>query len=162
MVGKLVDACRYLEEIYWRQSDPDGLMLYESLSSATSQKDRQLRRFLWINGGGFDLLGENSPFVWAEPMPPGRGFYSTGIPVAQVENFVKQHPEKREAIYSSTTILRWHGDDLEAVPYHIAYRSFLEPAAKDLREAAALSSDPAFANFLRLRADALLSDDYFK
>ncbi len=39
---------------------------------------------------------------------------------------------------------------------------FLEPAAKDLREAADLSADPAFANFLRLRADALLTDDYFK
>ena len=58
--------------------------------------------------------------------------------------------------------MRWHGDRLEAVPYHIAYRSFLEPAARDLREAAALSDDPAFAKFLRLRADALLTDDYFK
>jgi hypothetical protein len=27
---------------------------------------------------------------------------------------------------------------------------------------AALSGDPAFANFLRLRADALLTDDYYK
>ena len=34
--------------------------------------------------------------------------------------------------------------------------------AKALRDAAALSSDAAFANFLRLRADALLSDDYYK
>ena len=33
--------------------------------------------------------------------------------------------------------------------------------AKALRDAAALSPDPAFANFLRLRADALLSDDYY-
>jgi hypothetical protein len=38
----------------------------------------------------------------------------------------------------------------------------LEPAARDLREAADLTADPAFANFLRLRADALLNDDYFK
>ena len=30
------------------------------------------------------------------------------------------------------------------------------------REAAALSDDPAFANFLRLRADALLTDDYYQ
>ena len=29
-------------------------------------------------------------------------------------------------------------------------------------EAAQLSADPAFANYLRLRAEALLSDDYFK
>jgi hypothetical protein len=33
--------------------------------------------------------------------------------------------------------------------------------AGDLREAAALSDDPAFAKFLRLRADALLTDDYY-
>ncbi len=31
-----------------------------------------------------------------------------------------------------------------------------------MREAAKLSDDPAFANFLRLRADALLNDDYFQ
>src|SRR5207244_10102010 len=50
----------------------------------------------------------------------------------------------------------------EALPYHIAYRSFLEQAAKALRDAANLTSDSAFANLLRLRADALLTDDYFK
>ena len=64
----------------------------------------------------------------------------------------KEHPEKKEEIYSSTAVVRWHGDQLEGLPYHIAYRSFLEPAAKDLREAADLSTDPAFAKFLRLRA----------
>ena len=32
LVEKLVDASRYLEEIYWRQSDPEALMLYESLA----------------------------------------------------------------------------------------------------------------------------------
>ena len=32
---------------------------------------------------------------------------------------------------------------------------------KDLYDAAALSDDPAFAKFLSLRADALLSDDYY-
>src|SRR6266481_485188 len=25
MVGKLVEACRYLEDIYWRQNDPEAL-----------------------------------------------------------------------------------------------------------------------------------------
>ncbi len=63
--------------------------------------------------------------------------------------------------------MRFQGDQtnsrsLITIPYHIAYRSFLEPAARNLREAAQLSPDPAFANYLRLRAEALLSDDYFK
>ena len=162
MVEKLVDASRYLEQIYWRQSDPDGLTLYESLAVSKNPKDEILRRYLWINASRFDLLDDNKPFVGTTPMSPGRGFYPQNLTREQVEQYVKAHPEKKDEIYSSFTVVRWHGDQLEGLPYHIAYRSFLEPAAKDLREAASLSDDPAFANFLQLRADALLSDDYFK
>jgi hypothetical protein len=162
LVDKLVDACRYLEEIYWRQIDPDGLTLYQSLASSKNPKDEKLRRYVWINASRFDLLDENKPFVGTAPMAPGGGYYPQGLTREQIEQYVKDHPEKKAEIYSQTTIVRWQGDQLEGLPYHIAYRSFLEPAAKDLREAAALSDDPAFAGFLRLRADALLNDDYFK
>ena len=162
LVQKLVDASRYLEDIYWRQNDPEGLTLYQSLATSKNPRDQQLRHFLWINGSRFDLIEENRPFVGITPMPPGRGFYPEGLSRKQIEQYVQEHPDKRDQIYSSTTIVRWNGDRLEGVPYHIAYRSFLEPAARDLREAAGLSDDPAFANFLRLRADALLTDDYFQ
>ncbi len=162
MVNKLVDASRYLEEIYWRQIDPEGLELYQSLAGSQDPKDEALRRYLRINASRFDLLDENKPFVGKTPISPGRGFYPQGLTRDQIEKFVSDHPDKKDVIYSPTTIVRWHGDQLEGVPYHIAYRSFLEPAARDLREAAALSGDAAFADFLRLRADALLSDDYFK
>jgi hypothetical protein len=162
MVEKLVDASRCFEEIYWRQMDPDGLTLYESLADSKNPKDESLRRYLWINASRFDFLDDNKPFVGTTPMSPGRGFYPQNLTREQVEQYVTAHPEKRDEIYGSFTVVRWHGDQLEGLPYHIAYRSFLEPAAKDLREAAGLSDDPAFANFLRLRADALLTDDYFK
>src|SRR5262249_48117271 len=46
-------------------------------------------------------------------------------------------------------------------PYHLVYRPFLEAAAQDLRQAAVLSSEPEFAKYLRLRAEALLTDKYF-
>ncbi len=162
MVEKLVDASRYLEAIYWRQIDPEGLTLYQSLAGSKNPKDQQLRHYLWINGSRFDRIEQNRPFVGTAPMPPGRGFYPEGLTRKQIEQYVQEHPEKRAEIYSSTTIVRWHGDQLEGLPYHIAYRPFLEPAARALREAASLSADPAFADFLRLRADALLNDDYFK
>jgi hypothetical protein len=162
MVAKLVDASRYLEDIYWRQSDPEGLSLYQSLAGSKNAKDQQLRHYLWINGSRFDQIDQNRPFVGITPMPPGRGFYPEGLTRQQIEEYVKAHPEKRAEIYSPTTIVRWHGDQLEGLPYHNVYRSFLEPAARALREAANLSADPAFADFLRLRADALLTDDYFK
>jgi len=162
MVGKLVEACQYLDSIYWRQIDPEGLALYQSLEYSKVPRDIQLRRYLWINASRFDLIDNNKPFVGKEPMSPGRGFYPQGLTRDQVEKYVAEHPEKKAEIYSSTTVVRWHGSDLEGLPYHIAYRSFLEPAAKALQEAAKLSADPAFANFLRLRADALLTDDYFQ
>ena len=162
LAGKLVEACQYLESIYWRQIDPEALALYQSLERSTNPRDVQLRRYLWINASRFDLIDENKPFVGKEPMFPGRGFYPQGLTREKVEEFVKEHPEKKDEIYSPTTVVRLHGGQLEALPYHIAYRSFLEPAAKSLRDAARLTSDSAFANFLRLRADALLTDDYFK
>ena len=162
LVEKLVDASRYLEEIFWQQSDPEGLTLYQSLRNRSRPQDENLRRYLWINASRFDLIDENKPFVGSEPMPPGRGFYPKGLTRARIEQYVKEHPEKKAEIYSGFTIVRWHGNDLQGVPYHIAYRSFLEPAAVGLREAAKLSTDAAFAKFLRLRADALLSDDYFQ
>jgi hypothetical protein len=161
LVRKLVEACGYLESIYWRQSDPDALTLYQSLAASRNSRDIDLRRYLWINASRYDLIDQDKPFVGSEPLPPGRGYYPANLTRDQAEQYVKEHPEQRAAIYDQFTIVRWQQSKLEAVPYHIAFRAFLEPAAKALRAAAALSSDRAFAKFLRLRADALLSDDYF-
>jgi hypothetical protein len=161
LVRKLVEASGYLESIYWRQSDPEALTLYQSLAASRNKRDVELRRYLWINASRFDLLDQNKPFVGNDPMPPGRGFYPPNLTRDQVEQYVKAHPEQKAAIYDQFTIVRWQQDKLEAVPYHVAFRAFLEPGARALRAAADLTSDAAFAKFLRLRADALLSDDYF-
>jgi hypothetical protein len=162
LVYRLVSACHYLENIYWRQSDSEALTLYQSLKRSQNPRDVELRRMLMINGSRFDLLDDNKPFVSTQPMPPGRGFYPENLTREQIEEYAKQHPEKKNEIYSGYTVVRGNRNQLTGVPYHVAYRSFLEPAARDLREAAALSDDPQFASFLRLRADALLSDDYYK
>src|SRR5581483_2871966 len=69
LVEKLVEASRYLDDIYWRQSDPEGLALYKSTP------DPKLKRLLMINGSRWDLLDENRPFVGTEPMPPGHALY---------------------------------------------------------------------------------------
>src|SRR5437868_554827 len=156
MVEKLVEASQYLDDIYWRQSDPEGLALYKST------RDPKLKRLLMINGSRWDLLDENRPFVGNEPMPPGHALYPKGLTRDQMEQYVKQHPKAKDEIYSGTTVVRWKGKDLAAIPYHVEYKQFLDPAAKALRDASALSDDAAFANFLRLRADALLSDDYYQ
>ena len=161
LVEKLVEANRDIEDIFWRQNDPEGLMLYQDLASKTSARDKAVRDYLFINGSRYDLFDENRPFVGNEPFYPGRGFYPKGVTRDQIESYVKQHPDQKDAIYSSTTVVRRNGDGFTTIPYHVAYRSFLEPAAKALREAADLSDDRAFSAFLRARADALLNDNYY-
>ena len=165
MVAKLVDASGLLDCIYWRQNDPQGLQLYLSLANSKDPQDELLRRYLKINGSRFDLIDDDKPFVGTQPMPPGRGFYPAGLTRKEIEDFVSQHPLVKDAYYNPLTVIRHVNiggiPGNGATPYHIAFKEFLEPMAADLREAAALSDDPAFAKFLRLRADALLTDDYY-
>jgi len=162
MVSKLVDASQYLDDIFWRQNDPEGLDLYKHLEKSQSSKDLQVRRFLMINGGRFDLTNENKPFIGTQPMPSGRGLYPEGMTREELEKYVAARTDQKDELYSPFTVIRRNGERLEAIPYHVAYRQFLMPAANALREAAELSDDKAFADFLRLRADAFLSDDYYK
>jgi hypothetical protein len=161
MIDKLVDASGLLDCIFWRQSDPEGLKLYLSLAKSKAPHDELLSRYLKINGSRFDLIDDEKPFVGTQAMPPGRGFYPENLTREQVEAYVAAHPQQKNDIYNAFTIIRRKGGALEAVPYHVAFREFLEPMAKDLREAAGLSDDPAFKKFLTLRADALLNDDYY-
>ena len=162
LVHKLVEAANYIEQIYWRQSDPDGLKLYLSLAGSTKPEDVKLRRFLKINGSRYDLVDEMKPFVGTAPAPPGRALYPAGLTREDIEKYVAQHPEEKAALYADFTVVRRKGAALVAIPYHVEFAEFLKPAAKALDEAAALSQDPLFAKFLRLRADALHTDDYYQ
>src|SRR5579862_8437806 len=101
VVDKLSAASRFIEAIYWQQSDPEGLALYRST------KDAQLRRLLAINGGRFDLIDENKPFAGSKPIPPGRNLYPQGLTRGQIEDYVKAHPAEKDTIYSPETVLRW-------------------------------------------------------
>ncbi len=97
-------------------------------------------------------------------MPPGRGFYpATLTRDASGASTSMQHPDQKAAIYDQFThrTLAKAEPSLKRFPTTSRFAHFLEPAANALRAAAKLSDDAAFANFLALRADALLSDDYF-
>lgn len=161
LVKKLVEASQYLEDIYWRQSDQEGLALLGSLEGKNVPEDVALRRLLMINGSRFDLIRNNQPFVGTAPMSPDHGLYPPGLTREQMEAYVRAHPEQKAALYAGQTIVRREADRLVAVPYHVAYTEFLVPAAKALNDAAGLSDDAKFANFLRLRAKALLDDNYY-
>jgi hypothetical protein len=168
MVAKLVDAAGLLDCIYWRQSDPEGLKLFASLTNSKDSRDQMLRELLKINGGRYNQIDDGKPFVGTEPAPPGRGFFLPQETQQHLDQLIGDKKLEKSAVYSPYTIEQIcpAGKSSAAggpcfVPYHVAFQEVLVPMAKDLYEAADLSDDPAFAKFLRLRAGALLSDDYY-
>ena len=78
MVEKLVEASQYINRIYWRQSDPEGLALYSHLASCIDLQAKRVRRYLMINGSRYDLLDDNKPFADAGSYSPGRALYPPG------------------------------------------------------------------------------------
>jgi len=164
MVDQLVIALRALESMYWRQSDPDGLALYNALAADTSPLAQNLRHYIFINGSRWDLVDDNKPFVGTMPMPPGHALYPTGLTRADIEAYVRKNPARKPAIYNPFSVVTRtgpDGSDLSGEFYHSRFVEFTRPAAAALRRAADLSDDPAFAGFLRLRATAILNDDYY-
>src|SRR5882672_6639206 len=164
MVDQLVVALRELESMYWRQSDPEALALYNALEGDKTPLAQKLRHYLFINGSRFDLVDANKPFVGTMPMPPGHALYPAGLTRAEIEAYVARNPARKPAIYSPYSVVTRTGpgnSDLSGEWYHSKFVEFTRPAAAALRKAADLSDDPAFARFLRLRATAILSDDYY-
>jgi hypothetical protein len=155
MVAKLAEACRLMDTLYWQQSDLGGLAVYRETQSPV------LAQLFGIMGSRYDLLDENETFLGEAVMPPGHELYPYGLKREQIESYAAAHPEVKEALYAPRTVIRCAPDHLQAQTYHEAYAEWLRPMAADLREAAKLSPDPAFAHYLQLRADALLSDDYY-
>ena len=144
-----------MDELFWHQSDLGGWAMERTTQSPVMAK------LFGIMGSRWDLLDDNFPFIGEEPMPPGHELYPYGLTRAQIEKYAAAHPEIKDALYAPQTVVRGTPDHLETVPYHEAYAEWLRPMAADLRAAAKLSPDAAFAHYLELRADALLSDDYY-
>lgn len=150
MIGKLVQAADVMNDIFWQQSwDGDREALIERAP------DEATAELIRINYGPWDRLNEDTPFIdGIPPRPPGANFYPVDMSKASFE--AADLPAKT----SPYTLLRRKEGELVTVPYHEAYAADLERAATLLREAADLSDNEAFANYLTMRADALLDDDF--
>ncbi|MGJ8562910.1 MAG: dipeptidyl-peptidase 3 family protein [Alphaproteobacteria bacterium] len=162
VVNKLIQASAYMSEIYLRQLNPNNPAIRKEIAASDrADKDIVLKMFD-EHFGVCDTLEEAHVFYGETACPAGAGFYPADMTKDEFEAWITANPSDEAAFRSGYTVIRRDGDKLIAVPYHTAYAEWIEPAAKLMREAADLSEEPSLKRFLRLRADAFLSDDYFE
>ena len=151
MIGLLIDASEIMDDLFWRQSYGDDYQTW-----LRSIEDPATRRFAVLNYGPWDRLDDDKPFIkGAAGKPLGARLYP---PDMSKEEFEEAYLPGKKGQYSF--IRRDDGGALMLVPYHVAYAAELGQAARLLREAAKLAASPDFANYLKLRAAALISDEF--
>ena len=151
MIGLLIEASEIMDDLFWRQAYGDDYKAWlDSLGVGAE------RRFAEINSGPWDRLDDERPFIeGAGQKPRGAGF---SPPDMTKEEFDAAYLPGKSGLY--TLVRRDQEGRLTLVPYHVAYAAELKAAADILREAADLAESQDFANYLKLRAAALISDEF--
>jgi hypothetical protein len=151
MLGLLIQAAQIMDDLFWRQAYGDDYKTW-----LASIDDDKVRLFARLNYGPWDRLDGDKPFVdGTGAKPAGAAFYPTDM---TAEEFEQAYLPGKKGQYSF--IRRNDRGELELVPYHVAFEDKLKQAADLLREAAGLAESVDFANYLKLRANALISDDF--
>ena len=152
MLPLLIEAADQMEAIYWQTAYGDKEQLFEGIT------DSALIKYLSINYGPWDRLDANRPFLeTAGPKPLGANFYPQDMTKSEFEAL--QDPRKTDW-YS--IVRRDEKGALKVIPYHEAYPEQIRKAASLLKQAAQLAEDEGLRNYLTLRSEALLTDDYLK
>jgi hypothetical protein len=178
---KLVQAAGVMDEIFLTQVWEGNVALRKDLvhamgtDAAKKEVMKDLYHFFKINFGPWNQLEDYVPFVGNSAKPLGAGYYPSDVTKAEFEKYVAANPDKAAAMKDYfTKIERAEDGTLTAVPYNEAYKDLLAEAAKLMNEAADILTDEkntaeikganyaTLANFLRSRAAAYASNDYFQ
>jgi hypothetical protein len=151
MLSIFYEVSDIMDELFWEQT-------YGCKDSAMKlANDEATCKFIHMNYGPWERLKDNAPFInGIGPKPAGAQFYPKDMTKAEFDSWKS---DNKSSLY--TIIKRDSAGKLIAIPYHIVYKEKLERAAELLRQAAQLSEDKEFKKYLELRADALITDDYF-
>jgi len=152
MLPYLFEAAKIMDDIFWIQAYGDKDKLFGSI------KDSATLKFVKINYGPWDRLDNNKPFVKGiEEKPLGANFYPLDMTKEEFELF---DAKDKTSLY--TIIKRDAQGKLISVPYHVVYKEQIERAATLIKKAAELAEDAGLKNYLNLRAEALLTDEYLQ
>jgi hypothetical protein len=150
MVKTLIEAARIMDGLFWYEAYGDK----EALLAA--MPNDQYREFTRINYGPYDRLDNNQPFVdGVGPKPAGANFYPEDM---TKEEFEAADLEGKASLY--TFVRRDDEGNLMTIPYHEQFAEEVQRASNLLEEAASLAEDPGLKEYLSLRAEALLDDEY--
>jgi hypothetical protein len=164
VLARLVDASKIMDTLFIRQVwAGNDAMLLDLVKDDTRDGRARLHYFL-INKGPWSRLDHQQSFIPGAPAkPPGANFYPVDASKDDLERWIRALPDDRRRAASGffSVVRRRAGGDLDVVPYNVEYGAELAQAAAQLREAADLASEPTLKAFLRKRADAFLSNDYY-
>ena len=151
MLPLLFEAADIMEDLFWKENygNKDELMARIS--------DPDLQKFACITYGPWDGLDGNKPFIEGfGAKPAGAQFYPQDMTEEEWEAF--DDPDKNSQY---TMVVRDENGNLKCVWYHDYFAEQIKKAASLLDDASELAGDEEFAEYLRLRAKALRTDDYF-
>ncbi len=152
MLPLLFKAADIMNDIFWVENFGEK----DSLMARISDPDMQL--YADINYGPWDGINNEASFVeGVGEKPAGAQFYPQDMTMEEWNAFAD--PNKNSQY---TMIVRGDDGQLKCVWYHEYFAEQIEKAASLLEEASTLAGDPEFANYLKLRAAALRTDDYFE
>ncbi|HMA76697.1 MAG TPA: hypothetical protein VKO43_05285 [Candidatus Krumholzibacteriaceae bacterium] len=160
VLEKLYMASEVIDRIFLRQVSERNVELEKVIKE---KGDRDLLRFFNLNFGPWDRLDGDNPFFGNKAKPEGAAFYPEDMTREEFNLWLRNHPEDREDFESKYTVIRRDKNGgLKAVPYSVQYGKLLKKAAGYLKQAADLTENSSLEKFLRLRAEAFLSDKYYK
>jgi hypothetical protein len=152
MIPVLIEVSGIMDDLFWQQAYGNKEELLKSTDSEAA------REYALINYGPWERLNNNSPFIeGVGEKPAGANFYPADMTKEEFKSFAAGD---KASLY--TIIKRNDDGGLVSVPYHVAYKDKLERASELLLQAADLAEDQGFKNYLKLRAEAFLTDNYFE
>lgn len=151
MIPLLIEAAKITDELFWYQA-------FGEKDSLLTNLDGAVKRYAEINYGPWDRLHNMEPFVkgYGEK-PASANLYPADM---TKEDFENADIPNKESLY--TFIRRNDQGELEAVWYHEMFPQKLQKASDLLKQAAELAEDPGLKKYLNLRAEALVTDEYYE
>jgi hypothetical protein len=163
---KIIAAAKLLDPLFLRQVWSGNASLEQKLIADRTPVGRERLHYFYINDGPWSRLDNNEPFVEGVPheKPVVANYYPEDMTKDEFNSWLQtlSDTDKQKATGFFWLIRRGDDKKLTLVPYSQAYKEYLEPAARLLREAAALTTNATLKNFLTKRADAFGSDDYYE